>query len=147
MRRFVFAFNVLQMCLENDMTEYKFELFRDEDVVISRQHFCNQSIHIGPFQKSSKSVLRFVFNDVMIATTTVSNLLRQERNEIILEVKHENMKKKTKKVAAVIPTSSQVSSLRVRYVTRSQTSRRRQRNEILLDVKRVIKKYGDNDVD
>ena len=43
--------------LDEDMTKYKIDLFRDEEIVISGQHLCKQSVQVGPFRKTSKSEL------------------------------------------------------------------------------------------
>eukprot|EP00938_MAST-03A_sp_MAST-3A-sp1_P004195 g4195.t1 len=150
---------VLQMSLDEDMTKYKINLFRDEEVVISGQHLCKQSVQVGPFRRTSKSELRFVLNSCMVGTTRISDLLSQHddssgMNEITLELmkKNEsssNTKKKKKKSNAVFPSSSSPpSSIRIKYIIRSRNLRQRQRGEILRDIKHVIRKYvGDDDDD
>ncbi len=139
------------------MTKYKIDLFRNEEVVISGQHLCKQSVQVGPFRRTSKSELRFVLNSCMVGTTRISDLLSQQddssgMNEITLKLmkKNEsssNTKKKKKKSNAVFPSSSSPpSSIRIKYIIRSRNLRQRQRGEILRDIKHVIRKHvGDDD--
>ena len=125
---------VIQVCsvtAGKDVT--RIDVFKDQEIVKSNQNMLNQSVNVGPLNKSSGSVLRFVLNGgCMKASIKISNILRHDKNEITLEIEEEN--------GVCSKPSSQIV---FKYFVRRRSLQRQKRDEILRDVKALIEKYND----